>query len=931
MKRIFLLFVAVLFLSSLANAQYELVWEENFDGTQLNTDQWNVENNVGIWNTGSNQELQHYRTENVAVGPDGLGNNALILTAKRENYNGFQFTSGKIQSAGKVAAQYGKIEARIKLPVLENGLWPAFWMLGSQGGTWPANGEIDILEAGNQAGISIGQQEQWFNGALHWDNFGSYAMHSDDGPTPTGVSLYDYNTFTLVWTPERIDMYLNDLTQPYFSMGITGADAEEFRDWTHYFILNLAVGGSFPGITDPNAITAPMPAQMFVDYVRVYQRDEDGGQMVVTPPTSPVADVYGVFTENPAITEKFVIDDMVNSMQVWENTLQPLENAPSYEGSDVMAFYAPPAKTWYGLGINTASSIDLTHFQTGYLHFSIRTTIDQNFWVGVGGTDDTEGRVNFTNGSDPYGFARDGQWHTISVPVSDLTAQGLNLSSVGNIFMFGGDGATTDFLVDDVYFSLSATPETNSGLNANRNDALNLPDFAITSEYYGVFTENPNVPNKFLIDDVNGFIYVWENTLSAISAAPYDGEEVMAYSSTGVGWWGFAVTDGIGHDLTHYANGMFSFSVKTTSQKDFHADVYGANDTKATINFNGGTDDTAGNDPNGFVRDGEWHRISVPVSELTAQGLDLSAVSMPFSAGGGAIASIAFDDVIFTEGTTQPENTNLSTGGEDTQLVITSDNYGIFTERSSVPNNFDIDDVNGHLYIWSNTLIEGTNQTPYEGNELIDLAGADGATWGGVGITSDAPLDISHFDSGYLNFAIKILPEASETFHIKMEDKEGGAGEIAFTPGSDPYGVTRDGQWHFVSIPVSDLMNQTTPLNLSAIGNLFVAVSESPVTEFILDDVFLSIYVPSATFTNKVEVETFDIYPNPASDKFIVDLEETVSSIAVYSVAGQMVYSSEISSPGQITVPCSGWKAGVYFVSVATEGGKTFVSRVVVN
>jgi beta-glucanase (GH16 family) len=106
MKRIFLLFVAVLFLSSLANAQYELVWEENFDGTQLNTDQWNVENNVGIWNTGSNQELQHYRTENVAVGPDGLGNNALILTAKRENYNGFQFTSGNIQSAGKVAAQY---------------------------------------------------------------------------------------------------------------------------------------------------------------------------------------------------------------------------------------------------------------------------------------------------------------------------------------------------------------------------------------------------------------------------------------------------------------------------------------------------------------------------------------------------------------------------------------------------------------------------------------------------------------------------------------------------------------------------------------------------------------------------------------------------------------------------------------------------------
>nr|HPR62491.1 glycoside hydrolase family 16 protein [Prolixibacteraceae bacterium] len=136
---------------------YQLVWEDQFNGNSLDSTKWNTENQVGIWNTGGNSEFQHYKSENVTVGDDGNGNNCLIITAKEEQFGGYHYTSGRVNTRGKFAFRRGKLEASIKIPDLANGLWPAFWTLGYTPVGWPDCGEIDVLEMGHAAGIAMGK------------------------------------------------------------------------------------------------------------------------------------------------------------------------------------------------------------------------------------------------------------------------------------------------------------------------------------------------------------------------------------------------------------------------------------------------------------------------------------------------------------------------------------------------------------------------------------------------------------------------------------------------------------------------------------------------------------------------------------------------------------------------------------------------------
>jgi len=278
-----------------AQGNYQLVWEDNFNGNTLNTrENWTIE----VMGDGGNAEYQWYQRENISVGQEPVsGENCLIITIKKEKSNGREFTSGRLKSAGKVRFKYGKIEARIKFPKTANGLWPAFWMMGDDYSKvgWPKSGEIDILETGNAEGIKNGTQDRFFNGHFHWGeswNNGAYPNWGKAKTNDYSIQDGEFHLFSMIWDKNSIKMYLDmdkyPQREPYLEMNIAGKDEPgDVGRYFHkpYFILfNCAVGGHFTGITGSanyNKITAlntenNFEAKMYVDYVRVYQKGDEG-------------------------------------------------------------------------------------------------------------------------------------------------------------------------------------------------------------------------------------------------------------------------------------------------------------------------------------------------------------------------------------------------------------------------------------------------------------------------------------------------------------------------------------------------------------------------------------------------------------------------------------------------------------------------------
>ena len=236
-----------------------IVWQDEFDGSSLDTSKWQpmVGDGCdhGICGRG-NDELQHYRTANATV-----SNGVLRIEAREENAAGRVHTSARLRTKGLGDFQFGRMEARIKL-TQGQGIWPAFWMLPTDEvhGGWPRSGEIDIME-------NVGHEPATVHGTLHFgpafpDNQhlgASYELQD-------GAFADDFHIFAVEREPGEIRWYVDDILYSTKTRADTAPHAWPFDERFH-FLLNVAVGGTWPG--DPDETTV-FPQVMEVDYVRVY-------------------------------------------------------------------------------------------------------------------------------------------------------------------------------------------------------------------------------------------------------------------------------------------------------------------------------------------------------------------------------------------------------------------------------------------------------------------------------------------------------------------------------------------------------------------------------------------------------------------------------------------------------------------------------------
>ncbi len=239
--------------------EWTLVWQDEFDGVHVNEAKWNYEIGGHGW---GNNELQYYtgRNENVYV-KDGQ----LVIEARKENYENREYTSARLTTKNKGDWLYGKFEIRAKLPK-GKGMWPAIWMLPTDWvyGGWAASGEIDIMEL-------LGDNPQTIYGTLHYGGPApanthqgtSYSLNSSDFSE-------NFHLFSIIWDSTAIRWYVdNTLYETQTSWYTTAADFPAPFDQRFHILLNVAVGGNWPG--NPDASTV-FPQRMYVDYVRVYRR-----------------------------------------------------------------------------------------------------------------------------------------------------------------------------------------------------------------------------------------------------------------------------------------------------------------------------------------------------------------------------------------------------------------------------------------------------------------------------------------------------------------------------------------------------------------------------------------------------------------------------------------------------------------------------------
>ena len=253
MKKIILFLLIVSNFCFAQKVNRKLIWEENFNSATLNETVWNYELGNGCpdicgW---GNNELQMYTKNNHLIKEGNL----VIKVLKEQNV----YTSTRITTKDKKQFQYGRIEARAKLP-LGQGLWPAFWMLGANISKvgWPKCGEIDILEY-------VGREPNKVFTSLHTQD--SHGNTINTKKTEIKGIEKGFHLYAIDWTKDKIEFFVDNQSVYTFSPEIKNENTWPYNH-PFYFIINVAIGGNFGGQTIEDTI---FPQEFLIDYIKVYQ------------------------------------------------------------------------------------------------------------------------------------------------------------------------------------------------------------------------------------------------------------------------------------------------------------------------------------------------------------------------------------------------------------------------------------------------------------------------------------------------------------------------------------------------------------------------------------------------------------------------------------------------------------------------------------
>jgi beta-glucanase (GH16 family) len=621
-----------------------VVWSTDFGGGAIDPGTWTYDVGGGGWGNGQ-FEYDTAQHENTYV-----TNGNLVIEADRTNYWGNSFTSARMLTQGRFAFKYGNLEARIKAPNTANGLWPAFWLMGINSGAivWPNCGEADVMEMGSAAGISAGTQQELIDSALHYSDTNGNAVNVAAW-TNSPVNLSQgYHLYQMSWTPTNMTFSLDNV--PFGSWDITSVPM--FQQ-PMFLILNIAIGGydpSYTGVYSPGAVSAGFPATMDVDYIHI---TDNGFTQLYFGDNGAQNGNFGVFAGNTPVNDSLNFGTGLEpnfnygtnaALYIWNN-MTPSANPPAPSEGNTCWSFDIAAGNWFGMGVFLPNFRNMKNYSDGYLHFDIRTTSGDATPLQVGIqscvagqlTGDTANSV-LPLGSDQtaeFGFPHDGQWHSVKIP----------LNRFGNV----------DFRTVNQLFQISSAANPTSALNLSIDNVWWEPSVArVTPQNgnFGVYTETASHQTAGTFGlGVQGNFFIWANTMIPATQHPFEGSQDISLASAGLGWTGMAFTPNAKYNLSafNYPGCNLQFAMKTTTTTPFFVGMKSGNIDgvgQKWITFGG-----PGSDPYGFVRDGNWHVVNIPMSDFGPE-LDLSSVSQLFEilSTSASISNIELDDIYFTNG-----------------------------------------------------------------------------------------------------------------------------------------------------------------------------------------------------------------------------------------------------------------------------------------